>query len=78
MKRLCNTGIKPLGRNFKITRSGAVLLVEDSGREEVIWWPPVEISKEIMESWRDCYYFIGEDGSLMGRFDPPELYMDVW
>jgi hypothetical protein len=78
MKRICNTGIRSLGRNFRITRSGAVLLISNFGREEVVWWPPMEISKEIMETWRDYVYFIADDGSLMGQYDPPEWYMDVW
>lgn len=79
MERICYTGIKLLGRQFKVTRSGAILLLQQNGRlPEIVWWPPIELSKEIYENYRDCVYYIDDEGYLVRKWDPPELYMDVW
>jgi len=65
MNGLCYTGIKPLGKDFKVTRSGAVMLVANS-REEVIWWSPIKVSKEVMKTHNDWVYFISDDGVFNG------------
>jgi hypothetical protein len=65
-KKLCDTGIKTLHRNFKVTPSGAVLVVNNNGSEEVIWWPSIEVSQEVARGWDTWHYFINADGCLMG------------
>jgi len=79
MERLCDTGVKPLGRKLKVMKSGAIMVMGSHGRlPEVVWWPPIEIAKEVFKNWRDFVYSVDDDGYLMRTWDPPELYMDVW
>lgn len=61
MKRIYHTGIETLGRSFRVTNAGAIL-VKENGVEEVIWWPPLNIYKELMNQYKDWYYFLDDEG----------------
>jgi hypothetical protein len=86
MERVCDTGIKVLGRKFEVARSGAVMLLGEHGRlPEVVWWPPIEIAKRVCAEYDMMKYYIDDDGFLACRpraayevIWPDELYMDVW
>ena len=67
MERICSTGIKVLGRRFKVMHSGAIVLLPESLGQatEVVWWPPINIAKEILSTYKEYNYYIDEDGYLM-------------
>lgn len=86
MERICNTGIKVLGRTFNVERSGAIILVNSNGLlPEVVWWPSTELAKEIARTYETLEYFVDEDGylcckdrTIRGAIKSNQLCIDFW